>query len=107
MSRTRKIQVLIIAVALSAELFLLSYAQTTGPFKPTEVQTLKLKVLQQQAQLAQRDMLDAQKRFSDALTGLSTEADKVKKENNWPDTVQFDQNTLTYSLPPTPSEKKP
>lgn len=93
-------------------------------YKPTELQALKLQVLQKDAQLAQIQLQRAQQAFQGALAALDAEAGAVKKANNWPADVQFSPDTLTFEVPklpagqpeatpapapaaPAPAEKKP
>lgn len=93
-------------------------------YKPTELQALKLQVLQKDAQLAQVQLQRAQQAFQGALAALDAEAGAVKKANNWPADVQFSPDTLTFEVPrlpvgqptpppapapatPTPAGKKP
>lgn len=79
-------------------------------YRPTEIQALKLQVLQKDAQLAQVQLQRAQQAFQGALAALDAEAGAVKKANNWPADVQFSPDTLTFvapQLPPATPEKKP
>ena len=88
-------------------------ANTPAPskYQPTEVQSLRLKVAFDDARLAQRDAQDAQTRFQQSLSALTDAADKIKQENKWPATVQFNMDSLTFAdapPPPKPAEvKKP
>lgn len=75
-------------------------------YSPTEVQTLRLQVRQKDAQLAQRDLQFAQQRFQQSIQDLNAEADKIKTENKWPAGLSFSPDTLTFSEPPKPAEKK-
>jgi hypothetical protein len=73
---------------------------------PNENQVLRLKVKQDAAVIAQKDMQVVQQRFQDALNALNAEADKVKAENRWPKDVKFSPDTLTFDMPkltPLPS----
>ena len=98
--------------------------QDKPKFQPTEVQSLRLQVKQKDAQLAQRDLSDAcgggpgaplgrlQQAFQQAFTNLTGEAEKIKQENKWPTSTQFDPNTLQFAEPPKPApppkdDKKP
>lgn len=85
-------------------------------YQPTEVQSLRLKVAYDDARLAQRDAQDAQTKFQQSLQALSDAADKIKQENNWPSTVQFNMDSLSFAEAPKPTpsptipatpEKKP
>lgn len=71
-------------------------------YKPTELQALKLQVLQKDAQLAQVQLQRAQQAFQGALAALDAEAGKVKVENGWPKDVQFSPDTLTFEVPKLP-----
>jgi len=107
----------IIAFAVITILFalvMIAFAGQASPAKyaPTEVQSLRLKVAQQAAQLAQRDLQDAQTRFQTAVSALREEGEKVKVESKWPKDVVFDLGSLTFSAPapapaPAKEEKKP
>lgn len=63
---------------------------------PTETQQLRLEVAQRDARLA---FLAAQ----DALRSYLALAEQIKRENGWPERAEFDQNTITFSLPPAPT----
>ena len=82
-------------------------AAPAAKFEPTEVQKLRLEVKQRDAQLAQVGLQEAQRQFRAALDNFRNEGETVKKENHWPETVQFDPQTLTFKdLPaPKPAEK--
>jgi hypothetical protein len=78
----------------------LLHAQSPPPppaYHPTEVQSLRLKVAQQAAQLAQVQLREAQQQFQQAMSSLSAEADKVKQENKWPEDVQFNLDSLQFT----------
>jgi hypothetical protein len=87
-----------------------SWAQDAAPkkdYKPTEIQSLKLKVAQQDALLAQKDVQAAQARLNAAMTALGAEANAVKKENGWPDDTNFNPDSLTFVAPaPAPPAAK-
>ena len=82
------------------------FGQEKPKFSPTEVQGLRLKVAQQAAQLAQRELQFAcsepQQKFQKAIGDLNAEADKVKTENGWPKETTFNPDTLVFSMPPPP-----
>jgi hypothetical protein len=73
--------------------------QEEKKYEPTEVQSLRLQVKQKDTQLAQIA-------FQRALGALYEEASKVKKENNWPNELVINPDTLTFSMPPKPPEQK-
>src|SRR5580765_4140536 len=78
----------------------------TKDYKLTEVQQLKLKVTQQEAQLLQAQLQNIQRQFQDKVTQLMSEAQKVKLENSWPPETAFNPDTLVFSAPPVKEEKK-
>lgn len=51
-------------------------------------------------ELKQQKVLQSYKIFQDDLAALNAEAETVKKENGWPETVQFHSDTLTFVAPP-------
>lgn len=73
-------------------------------YVPTELQLLKLQVAQKDAQLAQIQLQRAQQAFQGALAALDAEAGAVKKENRWPDAVQFSPDTLTFAIVDPPKK---
>lgn len=77
-------------------------------FKLSEIQHLKLQVLQKDALLAKAAMESAQQAFQQSVLNLTNEAEKIKLENHWDAKTQFDPNTVTFSAPPEPKkdEKK-
>jgi len=87
------------------------FGQEKPKYSPTEVQGLRLKVAQQAAQLAQRELQlacsEPQQKFQKAIGDLNAEADKVKMENGWPEEVGFNPDTLVFSVPPPPPAPKP
>ena len=72
------------------------WADSMVKYTPTEIQSLKLKNLQLTATLQQVAMQQAQQNFANAITALSEEANKVKKENNWPDSTAFDIQNVSF-----------
>jgi len=79
---------------------------TSKEYKLTEVQQLKLKVTQQEAQLLQAQLQNIQRQFQDKVSQLMQEAQKVKLENGWPPETTFDPDKLLFSAPPAKEEKK-
>jgi hypothetical protein len=75
-------------------------------YKLTEVQQLKLKVTQQEAQLLQAQLQNIQRQFQDKVSQLMSEANKVKLENGWPPDTSFDPDKLVFSAPPAKEEPK-
>ena len=71
----------------------------TSQYKPTEIQQLKLENRRKDAVIAKQQLDMAQANFNQALSALQTEGAEVKKENKWPDTVAFDPDKLTFSVP--------
>jgi hypothetical protein len=85
-------------------------AEDKKPYTPSEVQKLRLEVKQKDTQLAQLAMRESQRNFSMTLKSYTEEADKVKKENQWPDNLQFNPDTMLFTdppAPPKPAEPKP
>jgi hypothetical protein len=76
----------------------------TPKYQPTEIQLLRLQVLQRDAQIAQMQ-------FYQKVAALQAEGQKVKTENKWPADVRFNPDTLTFEEAPPPpppkEEKKP
>jgi hypothetical protein len=90
--------------ALLVLLFLAAVLFSQEPYKPNEIQSLQLQVLQRDAIIAQKDLNAAQAAYQKALTALTDKGNEVKKANKWPDNVQFDPNTLNFSAPSKPKE---
>lgn len=85
-------------------------AQNPGPppaFKPTEIQLLKLQVRQRDAWLAQRDFIESQRRYQQAIADLNSEGEAVRKENAWPETVTFNADTIEFTAAPKPPVTAP
>jgi len=59
----------------------------------TETQTLRLKV-------KQLEYVSAFEHYQQAVGAFNAEVKAVEKEHDWPETVQFDPNTLTFREPP-------
>lgn len=86
-------------------------------YTPTEVQSLRLQLAQSHAINAQQQQQTAcgngitpgtyAGQFSAALSSLNEEAAKVKKEQGWPETVEFNQATLAFAESKPPDAKKP
>jgi hypothetical protein len=80
-------------------------------YHASEIQSLKIQLAQKDALLAKANLEQAQRTFQQALTDLNALAQNIKKENGWPEEVQFDPNTTQFSTPPaktsTPTGKKP
>jgi hypothetical protein len=68
----------------------------------TETQTLRLKV-------KQLEYSSAFEHYQQAVNAFNAEVKSVQKEHDWPETVQFDPNTLTFHEPvrDTPAQGKP
>lgn len=100
-------------VAISLLLVSAAVAQSppvANPYVPTEVQQLRLKVAQQNAQLAQSQLREAQQNFQSAVAALSAAGEKVKEENKWGDDVVLNLDTLQFSkkaVPPAKEGTKP
>lgn len=64
-------------------------------YAPSEVQALKLQLKLKDAQIAKAQ-------FQQAYASLMDEANSIKKENKWPETLLFDPDKLQFSAPPQP-----
>lgn len=97
------------AIAILVALVMVAFAGQNDPpkYQPTEVHALRLKVAQQAAQLAQRDLQDAQTRFQQSLATLREEGERVKSEEKWPKDVVFDIGSLTFTAPQPPAAPVP
>lgn len=65
----------------------------------TELQLLRLKVVQRDAQIAQQNVFIAQQNFATAMAALTAESERVKAENKWAPEVQFMADQLTFADP--------
>ena len=68
------------------------YAQEKKSYELTETQTLRLKV-------KQLEYASAFEHYQQAVGAFNAEVKAVEKEHDWPETVQFDPNTLTFREP--------
>ena len=75
-------------------------------YKLSEVQLLKLQVVQKDAMLLKVQMQDIQRQFQEKVSDLMSTAQKFKLENGWPPDTQFNPDTLTFSAPLPKEEKK-
>ena len=75
-------------------------------YTPTEVQQLRLQVMQKDAQLLQAQLQQVQRQFQEKVSELMSTANKFKLENGWPPETTFSPDTLVFSAPPE-KEKKP
>ena len=102
-------KIIITLIALLVGMVVAAVGQSTGPvkdYKVSELQQLKLKNLQLEAQLRQQELQSAQVRFQDSIKALMGEAGTVKKENGWPDAATFDPDKLVFGPPPPVEAKK-
>jgi hypothetical protein len=80
------------------------FAQEKKTYDLTETQTLRLKV-------KQLEYVSAFEHYQQAVGAFNAEVKAVEKEHDWPETVQFDPNTLTFHEPPPvrdePAQGKP
>jgi hypothetical protein len=81
-------------------------AQEKPKYTPTEVQLLRLQVIQKDAFLLKAQMQDLQRQFGDKVGDLQRTAEKIKLEQGWPPETSFDMDKLTFSAPPPKEEKK-
>jgi hypothetical protein len=106
-----------IAIALTFLMALTAFSQESKPTgsadtsstpKPhtelTETQRLRLENLKLKFFLAQKER-------DQALNNLVAEADRVRKENNLPETTTFDYDNIRFTIPspptPPPAPAKP
>ena len=69
----------------------------------TEVQQLRLQVMQRDAQLLQVRLQETQRQFQEKVSELMATAQKVKLEQGWPPETVFNPDTLQFSAPPPPA----
>lgn len=100
--------------ALIGFLFLCSglLGQKPSEYKPTEVESLRLQVAQKDAIIAQQQMQQVQQAYQSAIDKLHTEAEKIKADHKWPETVKFNDQAITFyevpkAEPAKPEAKKP
>lgn len=98
------VKVVIVVGLLFAAAGALAWAQSAptpqspkAAFVPSEVQVLRLQVRQRDAKLAQVVAQEAQARFQQAVGELMGEAERVKQDNSWPKTLQFNPDTLAFA----------
>jgi len=75
-------------------------------YKLSEVQLLKLQVVQKDAFLLKAQIQDLQRQFGDKIADLQRTAEKIKLENGWPPETAFDMDSLKFSATPVKEEKK-
>src|SRR4029077_9309968 len=75
-------------------------------YRLSEIQLLKLQVVQRDAMLLKSQMQDLQRQFGDKVGDLQRTAEKIKLENSWPPETRFDMDKLEFSAPPAKEEKK-
>lgn len=80
-------------------------AQAPPQYKTTETQHLRLQVKQRDAWLAQRDAIEAQRRYQQAVGELNALGEEIRKENGWPETVIFDADRIEYTEPPRGAQR--
>lgn len=110
----RRYLYLILALSFAAGVWAGKQAEAPK-YDPTEVEQLRLEVAQRDAQLAQtraqmacRD-LPQQGQFQQALAALNAEATKVREAHKWPDSVQFNPDSLKFYMgaPVPPQQQQP
>lgn len=84
-------------------LWLIGKAQAPATYKPTEVQQLRLQVKQRDAWLAQRDAIEAQRRYQQAVGELNALGEAIRMENGWPESVVFNPDKVEFSQTPPPA----
>jgi len=107
----RTVAIILITGILMVMLCLLWASRTMSQekvkeYKLTEVQLLKLQVVQKDAMLLKVQMQDIQRQFQEKVSDLMSTAQKFKLENGWPPDTQFNPDTLTFSAPLPKEEKK-
>jgi hypothetical protein len=101
--KSKAMWIMVVAV-ICITLAISGWSQEKVKYEPTEIQSLRLKVDQQKALLAQRDLQQAQANMQAAMAALTEESAKIKKENGWPEDVTFNPDSLAFSSPaPTPA----
>jgi hypothetical protein len=90
---------------VGAAMFAAPQATTEKKYEPTENQALRLKFLHKDLELAQLQAQVAFARFNQATAELAAEGAKVKTENKWPAELVFDNDKLTFTMPPAPPPK--
>lgn len=75
------------------------------PYEMSEIQKLRLQVKQKDAQLAQQASAIAQNNFQRTINDFNAEVRAIEKENNWPETLQLNPDTLEFKEPPEASKK--
>jgi hypothetical protein len=100
MKRVFLVLIAVVGVAMGQQ----PQAPAGAKVEPTEVQTLKLKVAQKDAIIAQQQSqsLHQQAQVADeaarkTLADLQKLAEDVKKEQGWANDVVFDPNQLTFT----------
>src|SRR5436190_2377129 len=89
-------KIIITVVALLVGLIAAALGQQKT-YTPTEVQQLKLQLKQRDAQLAQVALREAQSNFQQKVKDLMEEGVAIKKEQGWPESVQMNPDSLTFS----------
>ena len=74
-------------------------------YKLTEVQQLRLQVVQKDAFILKAQIQDLQRQFGDKVGDLQRTAEKIKLENSWPPETQFDMDSLKFSAPAKEAKK--
>jgi len=91
----RKVLIVSLAALLYAA-YALAATDGAPVYIPNEIQMLRLQLAQSKAHTAQQAANMAQQVLSFRLAELEGEAVKVKLENKWPETVQFDRDNLGF-----------
>lgn len=111
-TRNPRVQGMVVGVVIALLLIagVIALPQAPPSYKPSEVQLLRLQVKQRDGWLAQRDMIEAQRRYQQAVAALLAEGETVRKENGWPDALKFDPDKIEFAVPPvrtTPPIEEP
>src|SRR5271163_2427988 len=96
---------------LGVALFGVQDKPKTPPFIPNEVQKLKLENAQLRAGIAQRDLTAAQRAWNEMAAAFQSTCKEIKTENNWPEDLTCDLQSLQFTEPVSksvpPPNKKP
>lgn len=83
-------------------------ADAVQSYEATEVENLRLQVIQRDAQLAQIAAQQANAQFQKTVNEFNAEVETIKKAHNWPAGVQVDPvalsktNEIKFVAPPPP-----
>lgn len=103
----KKLAAVVAILIISGVSFAQAPVAQASKYQPNETQTLKLKLAQDEAKIAQStvqtlnsQLQAAQTAFTDKIKDLSAQCEAVKKENGWPVGVVCDFDKLTFAEVP-------